>query len=223
MSRLSLSLLLVFALALAGSAWLVWHYGAEEFAVQLASGFVAALAAFVLALAWERDRERRRAVEDAGKLVRRQKTEVRRRLSTVRDELSENLISLRSIDRDLAPGVIVNPQLLAGAWTASAPSLAKLLADYELTADAARIYDRIEELRWRLRTRTTDHLHEPAFDDMIRALAKELIGQTEALEQAIVWEIDDPAVQGRLLSLEAEIAITGMDKPEAIGADEESP
>jgi len=35
-SRLSLSLLLVFALAVAGSAWLVQRYGAEEFAFYVA-------------------------------------------------------------------------------------------------------------------------------------------------------------------------------------------
>ena len=84
-SRLTLILLLVFALAVAGGAALVWHYGAEDFLVQLASGFLAALAAFVLALTWERGRETRKAVESAESLLRERTTEVRRRLATVQD------------------------------------------------------------------------------------------------------------------------------------------
>jgi hypothetical protein len=194
LSRLSLYLLLAFAVALAGSAVLVWHYGAQDFAVQLASGFTAALAAFVLALAWERDREANQLTESAERLTEQQVVEVSRRLRTVRDELQANLKSFGDVERDLGPYMAVHPQLHDAAWTASAPSLAELVADYELTADIARTYGRIEELRWRLRTRTQLAL-QGGLEGMTSALVSELIPETKKLLERIDTEIANPSVR----------------------------
>jgi hypothetical protein len=36
-----------------------------------------------------------------------------------------------------------NPQLLEGAWNASAPRLSELIADYKLIADLATVYGRL--------------------------------------------------------------------------------
>jgi hypothetical protein len=193
-SRLSLSLLLTFALALGGSAWLVQRYGGEDFFVQLASGFVAALAAFVLALAWERDREARQALQSAKRVTDEQVKEVRLRLRTVRDELKEDLKSFGDVEQNLGPDTLALPQLLDVAWTASAPALAELVADYTLTANIARTYGRIEELRWRVRMRTQVALGGP-LDDMTRALVIELIPETKALLERIDAEIANPSVR----------------------------
>lgn len=224
-SRLSIILLLTFALALAGSAVLVQHYGGEEFAVQLASGFLAALGAFVLALAWERDREAKKAVESAKRVTEEQVVEVSRRLRTVRDELSADLKSFHDVEQTLGPHVAVHPQLLDRAWTASAPALAELVADYELTADIARTYGRIEELRWRLRTRTQLAL-TGGLEGMTSLLVAELIPETEKLLERIDAEIAEPSVRFggivQRLTIQGAVASGAMIETEVIRADEES-
>ena len=195
-SRLSLTLVLVFALAVAGSIWLVCRYGAEDFLVQLASGFLAALAAFVLALTWERDRERRQAEARAKRVT--------------------------DVEQTLGPHVAVHPQLLDRAWTASAPSLAELVADYRLTADIARTYGRIEELRWRLRTRTQLSL-QGGLEGMISALVAELITETKELVERIDAEIANPSVRfGVVHALQGTIAARATIEATLIRADEES-
>jgi hypothetical protein len=87
----------------------------------------------------------------------------------------------------------VNPQLLDGAWIASASALAELLADYELTADIARVYGRIEELRWRLRTRTETRVN--TLDTMTIALVDELGPEVDALLPRIDVEIENPSLR----------------------------
>jgi hypothetical protein len=260
-SRLSLSLLLVFALAVAASVALVQHYGGEEFFVQLASGFVAALAAFVLALTWERDREATRAVESAKRVTEEQVIEVSRRLRTVREELLENLKSFEDVQALLDPPhteygtplaafqrvfrawAFVNPHLLAGAWTASAASLAELLADYELTARISRTYDRIEELRWRLRMRaeTLDipewrapgsvrkqlfDLKTSILEEILGDLVGQLIPETKDLLERIDAEIANPSVRFggivQRVTMGGAIAGGATIETEVIRADEES-
>lgn len=221
-SRLSLTLVLVFALAVAGSIWLVCRYGAEDFLVQLASGFLAALAAFVLALTWERDRERRQAEARAKRVTDEQVVEIQRRLRTVRDELKDDLKSFHDVEQTLGPHVAVHPQLLDRAWTTSAPSLAELVADYRLTADIARTYGRIEELRWRLRTRTQLSL-QGGLEGMISALVAELITETKELVERIDAEIANPSVRfGVVHALQGTIAARATIEAKLIRADEES-
>jgi hypothetical protein len=92
---LVLSLVLIAGL----SVWLVLAYGLEEYAVQLVPGFAAALLAFVIALAWERDREARQAVEGAKRVTEEQVVEVSRRLRTVREELKVNRKSFQDAEQ----------------------------------------------------------------------------------------------------------------------------
>jgi hypothetical protein len=59
--------------------------GWRGYAVQLVPGFAAALGAFVIALAWEREREAKQVVAATEQLVQQRETEARRRLATVRE------------------------------------------------------------------------------------------------------------------------------------------
>jgi hypothetical protein len=145
----------------------------------------------------ERAREKRQAEESAKRIADDQAVEVSKRLKTVREELKANRKSIQEADAPLRLGSkAVNPQLLDGAWTASAPSLAELLADYELTAEIARVYGRIEELRWRLRTRTETRVN--TLDDLTIALVVELGPEVDALLQRITAEIPSPTVPRRV-------------------------
>lgn len=167
-------LVLAFSLAAIASVAIVVCYGLEDYAVQLVPGFAAALLAFMIALAWERDREEKGVVREANDLITQRKGEAERRLGTIRRELETNLVSLREAKRFLPLHIVaVNPQLLAGAWSASASALAELLEDVDLTAEIAFTYDRLEELRWRLRTRAESRTND--LDQMSIALVAELI------------------------------------------------
>jgi hypothetical protein len=147
------------------SAFVVWGYGCASFWPGLIAGFLGTLFAFLLALAWDREQARQRLERETTELETRRVTEARRRFAVVQAELRKNEKSLEALDGAFQrkPGSAeefryrfapVNPQLLEGAWTASAPRLSELVADYELIADLATVYGRIEELRWRLRFRT---------------------------------------------------------------------
>jgi hypothetical protein len=89
--------------------------------------------------------------------------------------------------------VPVNPQLLEGAWTANAPRLSELVADYGLIADLATAYGRIEELRWRLRFRT-EHM-STLLDDMTKPLVDELRDEVDRLLERLLLQIAQPMVQ----------------------------
>lgn len=88
---------------------------------------------------------------------------------------------------------LVNPQLLEGAWAASASRLSELIADYKLIADLGTAYGRIEELRWRIRSRTE---HErTVLDGPIRQLAIELRDEVAELLKRVRQQINEPEVQ----------------------------
>ena len=78
-------------------------------------------------------------------------TEVRRRLEPVRTSSRQCRQPRGHPEPQKAASrgtfLFANPQLLEGAWTASASRLSELIADYELIADLATAYGRIEELR----------------------------------------------------------------------------
>jgi hypothetical protein len=175
------------------------------------TGFLGTLVAFVLALTWERERERRRLARDAAEFQQRRETEVRRRLQPVRAELDTNAESLRILaDAFGIPGPsgvepagvsrpegvdfsFRNPELLEGAWTASASRLSELVAEYELVADLATAYGRIEELRWRLRYRT-EH-RSTWLDTMTASLVSELQLDVTDLLERVARQIEQPSVQ----------------------------
>lgn len=189
------------ALALAGlggcavvAVIVLRRYGGETLLAELVASFAGTFIAFMLALSWERDRDRKRGIRESRELDERRRTEARRRFEPVRAELQTNaksLSELRGINEP--PFTILNPQLLEGAWTASATRLSELIADYELIANLATTYGRIEELRWRLRHRTE---HQTAvLDGMTAPLIEELRGEVVDLLERVEKQLADPSVQ----------------------------
>jgi hypothetical protein len=172
-------------------------YGAESLLPAFVTGFAGTLLAFILALRFEGDRERRRAAVAEVELRARRETEVRRRFEPIRAELEKNaksLDELRGLDTPPPSGFeLRNPQLLEGAWIANAPRLSELIADYELIADLATAYGWIEELRWRIRYRTE---HASArLDGMTAPLVEELRAEVADLIERVKEQVAVPDVQ----------------------------
>lgn len=199
---------LAFMAAGIGGILVIGVYGREAFWPGLVANFGASLAAFLLALEFDHEKEARRSENEAAKfreqqqeaeneLIGRLTTEARRRFEPVREELRRNRISLEFLSGafDPQPGVfnILHPELLEGAWQANAPRLTELIADYELMSDLAASYGRIEELRWRLRYRTTQV--STALDGMTKPLVDELLGEVTDLLERVKEQIGKPDVQ----------------------------
>lgn len=173
-------------------------YGGGSFWPGLVGGFGASLGAFLLALSWERDREREQLERTTRLFNERRRTELQRRLSTVRAELEINRQSLDGLEIDPKSNEVpefeyLHPQLLGGAWTANAPQLSELVEDYDLIADLARAYGRIEELRWRLRYRTehTTKVLDPITAPLVVELREEVAGLLERVDT----QIEEPTVR----------------------------
>jgi hypothetical protein len=130
-------------------------WGSASLFPGLLGNFVAGLAAFMLALAWERDREANNAQVEAERLAEQRATEVRRRFAPVRTELEKDRESLEALaslivsDPHKSIGfTYVHPQLLEGAWNANAPRLTELVADYDLIGDLATTFGRRRNRTW---------------------------------------------------------------------------
>ncbi len=184
---------------------LVW-YGGLAFWPGLVGGFGATLAAFLLALNLDHEKERRRAEHDATALRDRLVVEAKRRLEPVRKELSLNQESVDSLAKAFGPGpgvgalgIILHPQLLEGAWGANAPRLSEILADYELIGNLGSTYGRIEELRWRLRQRTPLIATAPnlanALDAMTKPLIDDLVLEVADVLARVDAQIVEPTVE----------------------------
>jgi hypothetical protein len=201
MSRSRAFLPIAFAtiICLAGAAYVLARWGLRDLVPGLLGNFAASLAAFMLALAWESDRERRKLLSTAKEFDRRRATEVRRRLSAVKAELEKNAESVTDVisflSKPPAPYTfsLVHPQLLEGAWSANASAIAELLADYGLTSDLSVTYGRIEELRWRLRFRSSQRTNE--LDAITLPLAEELRDELSDLLERVGAMINKPEVQ----------------------------
>lgn len=195
---------------LVGALLVVDAYGGEAFWSELTAGFGASLAAFVLALQWDRHRERSRDTRALADIRSARATESSRRLESVAEELRGNLISLRDLDSWFGQEqlMIMHPQLLDAAWHANGTRLSELLTDYELTSRLATTYGRIEELRWRLRARTsqigipeTGAKVAASLDTMTRPLVAELVVEVASLVERVDTVRQAPAsgTDGRLL------------------------
>jgi hypothetical protein len=194
---------------LAGVAVVVDRYGGRTLWPELVGGFLASLLAFMLALTWERERELRRATEAARTVGEQRATEIRRRLEPVRTELEKNEESLFAVQQHLEASsdrefIISNPQLLDGAWAASASRLSELVADFKFIADLSVTYGRLEELRWRLRYRT-EH-HSVLLDGMTAPLVTQLRGEVEDLLKRVRRQISGPTVQTIGVAVETNLA-----------------
>jgi hypothetical protein len=217
--NLAFTMVLVAAVvvSLVAAVVVVNDFGGVTYFPGLVAGFASSLAAFVLALSWERERELRRIETEARELNERRGTELRRRLQPVLVELEKNSASIGQIAGALSapapPGKfnMTNPQLLEGAWTASAARLAELTADYQLVADLATFYGRLEELRWRVRYRT-EH-QSVMLDGMIVPLVDELRNEVEKLQADVKAQIANPDV--RPVGLIHRVALQDV----AVGAD----
>jgi hypothetical protein len=210
-SSSTLIVIALFAIGVIAAVVVLIAYGGDSFLPGLIAGFLGTLLAFVLALMWERERERQELERASEELNEQRKTEVRRRFESVRAELKKNAESLRLLAKGferkekreaIAASVVaedsvrsLNPQLLEGAWVASAPRLSELIADYQLIADLATTYGRIEELRWRIRYRTEQQ--RTSLDRPIRHLAVELRDNVDDLLERITQQIKQPSVQPR--------------------------
>src|SRR5262245_20516357 len=184
--------------ALVGAAAVIHGYGLDSFLPGLVVDFGASLAAFLLALTWERDQELQRLERGAEEVEARNETEVRRRLTSVHAELEVNQESLTELQLDLEPRpdrtfAFLHPELIEGAWTANAPQLSELMADHELVGDLAIAYGRIEELRWRLRFRS--ELRTMELDAMVAPLVDELRVEVTDLLSRVDAQIEQPTVQ----------------------------
>ena len=184
--------------ALIGAAVVIAAYGLDSFLPGLVLDFAASLAAFLLALTWERDQELQRLERGAEEVEARNETEVRRRLTSVHAELEVNQRSLTELQLDPEPTAgpsftFLDTELLEGAWTANAPQLSELLADFDLVGDLAITYGRLEELRWRLRARS--ELRTTDLDPMTAPLVDELRVEVADLLKRIDAQIEQPAVR----------------------------
>ena len=184
--------------ALIGAAVVIASYGLDHFLPGLVVDFGASLAAFLLALTWERDQELQRLERGTAEVEARNETEVRRRLTSVHAELEVNQESLSELQVDLEPKpdrtfTYLHPELIEGAWTANAPQLSELMADHELVGDLAIAYGRLEELRWRLRFRS--ELGTLELDAMTAPLVDELRVEVEDLLKRVDAQIEQPWVQ----------------------------
>jgi membrane protein implicated in regulation of membrane protease activity len=192
---------IVVAVLVAGAlaSVVVIAYGGSSFFPGLVAGFVGTFLAFVLALAEAGARERRRLEAEARELEQRRATEVRRRFEPVRAELEQNAESLDNLIESFPRGVggevfaVLNPELLEGAWIASAPRLSEVVADYGLIAELATAYGRIEELRWRLRYRT-EH-QSTLLDRMTWPLLDQVRDEVNGLLKRVAQQIEEPSVQ----------------------------
>ncbi len=207
-----------FVLFFVGLGVVVVLYAGATFWPGLVGNFGASLAAFMLALSWDHERERRRAQEAADALVEERDRGLRerldqlaieagRRLKPIRKELGRNKKSVEDLTKSLRaamnmdlPPMAVNSELLEGAWAANAPRLSEILSDHELVGDLAATYGRIEELRWRLRQRTAllgvnlDVAY--AIARMTQPLVDELVGEIADVLGRVEEAIEEPPIRG---------------------------
>jgi ABC-type lipoprotein release transport system permease subunit len=94
-SSSTLIVIALFAIGVVAAVVVLIAYGGGSFLPGLIAGFLGTLLAFVLALMWERERERQELEQAAEELNEQRKTEVRRRFESVRAELKKNAESLR--------------------------------------------------------------------------------------------------------------------------------
>lgn len=220
----------LFALAfVVGAGFVIGAYGGPVFWPVLIGGFGASLGAFVLALSWDHEKERReRAAAEQGRkddwererqYVQEQLvTEARRRLEPIREELRRDAESLRALKEAFdmqapLPDLILSPELLDFAWAANGPRLSQILADVDLVSKLATTYGRMEELRWRLRQRTSYMGFNPsmahAIAMMTEPLVVELATEVDDLRTRVDQQAEKPDVQelGVLVTGAASLAV----------------
>ena len=203
-------LLSIAAAAVAGAV-IVVIFGEENFLVELAAGFGAALLAFSAALAWERDRELREleAKEAARHQHQLEETvqhedemmkEIKRLLPAISTELEKNAQSLEYMEAELArlesgpSGSFVHPLplLFDGVWIANAPRLFQLLDYPGLIGGLGNLYGTIEEIRFRVRSRTQLQTYE--LDAGIEELLHDATDMLEKLRPIVETVAEDPIV-----------------------------
>jgi hypothetical protein len=180
------------------------QYGGEQYWPGLATGFGASLAAFVLALEWERFRDKAAVERDAEEANAARQTEARKRLLALEKELRRNRVSIELLKKRLPAGRraitvtdFLHPELLDAAWGSSGERLGDLLAEYDLVADLAAFYGRLEELGGesgigRIRHRTASR--SSYIDTMAQALA-EMLDEVDGLIDRVQTQAANPEVR----------------------------
>jgi hypothetical protein len=196
--------LLAVMAAIVGGALSVWFFGEENYMAQLLAGFGAALAAFTVALEWEREKEKNqreaeREKEESHREAEREKEKNQReaesklRLKSVLTELNVNDKGLTLLAKELArlkessrkEWEPVLPLLSDAVWTASAPRLVQII-EPNLFSALAIFYNNVDELRFRVRQRTQARTNE--LDDGIEDLLK---SATDTLEGLSTWVYEE--------------------------------
>jgi len=160
LSKLSVSRLVIVsgALFVGSGIAMILLYGQSLFLPALVSNFGASLAAFLLALRWDHERDRERLRQESAEEYEHLEIEAQRRLGPIKQELEVDHQSVLELATKLegvaARDGALHPLLLDGAWAANAPRLSEILTDHSLVGSLASAYGRIEELRWRVRART---------------------------------------------------------------------
>ena len=131
-------------------SWRV-RYGGRATWPGLIGNFTATLSAFVLALWWDRHRAVLAAQQVVDEEQDERRTELRRRLTGVQDELARLKASIEDTIEKGRTAKYFLPDLPTAAWTASGERLAALMADYRLVVDLGILYAQVDDLRWRLR------------------------------------------------------------------------
>jgi hypothetical protein len=187
---------------LLGVGFVIRHYGGASIWPGLVATLVGTLVAFVLALAWDRKRDRRQNVQTITDLNQQRTTEARRRFAVVHAELKHDASSLDELVNAYSsrpPGdfVFLLPRrpLLDGAWAANASRLSELVAEYDLISELANIYGRIEDLRWRLRFRSENPPMTQLVDTITVPLVSELQNEVAGLIDRVGEQVASPNVQ----------------------------
>jgi hypothetical protein len=204
------------------------HYGGPDLWPGLVGNFTASFFAFVLALAWDREQRReewaqeqslradeidRAATEEQG----RRKTDARRLLEVVVDELRHNRDQIAQFAASSVGNAPFAYHLRLGGWERSADNLGRLLSKSDLVAKTSSLYDRLGELRWRLRFMVEAGMTGTAAiptQSAKRTELKDVIDSSDLLARSIdqdlgeilkllVDEAEDPAVD--LLGIRREI------------------
>jgi len=225
-----------FVVALGLSLWFQFgnlkHYGGAYLWPALLANFAASLAAFVLALAWDRrvradelvteqEQFTRRRDEEAKAEEERRKTEARRLLELVVAELEHDREAVKLLATE-GVGAPLLFHIRTGAWAMSAENLGRLLSKSDLVAKVSGLYDQLGELQYRLRfvaerRGVASQLERrgalSSAIDSTDDLAREIYEDLDHLLQSLRREAQDPAVD--LVGIRRELVMQATVGPTA--------
>lgn len=202
--------------------WVVRTYRGVLLWPSLATGFVATALGVFLALALERELDRRRELSrerNAHSVEReRRRAEVRRGFGPIAEELRVLASSLEQLNADLKQAVAYPAaELPTEAWDAARLRLGSSLGDFELLATLGQFYGRIRRLQNWIELRALAAMHGrtgefAAIDQQLAQVVEASTASLSTLRQQVKAEIAAPSVDpiplsrvGRSLAMPYEI------------------